>query len=81
MKALKVMSTALAILDLANLDKQLRPLLIGCQGPEMAENIVIIAQDITQSTDLTTVVRAMQKDENLALAVQLALIELQPPIH
>lgn len=81
MEPFTVISGALSILKATGLDKKLGDMLFGEKGSEVAEKVVNIAQDVTKATDLTTVVKDVQVDKQLAFDVKKALIAQETELY
>lgn len=70
-----VYTAALSILYATGLQEKLDYHLFGDNGDSVAEKIIFIAQEVTQTTDLTTVIRVVHGDHGLLLDVKQALID------
>ncbi len=81
MEPFTVISGALSILKATGLDKKLGDMLFGEKGSAVAEKVVNIAQDVTKATDLTTVVKDVQRDKQLAFDVKKALIAQETELY
>lgn len=81
MEPFTLISGALSILKATGLDEKLGSLLFGEKGAKVAEKVVGIAQGVTGATDLTSVVKDVQKDALLSNEVTLALIEQESELY
>lgn len=81
MEPFTVISGALSILKATGLDEKLGNMLFGEKGSAVAEKVVDIAQSVTGATDLTTVVKDIQKDSVLNNEVTMALIEQESELY
>lgn len=71
--------SAMSILKATGLDEELGNRLSGNKSTEFAEQVIIIDQDVTHSTDLTTVVDVVQFDDAMFIEVKKALVDQMIP--
>lgn len=81
MEPFTLISGALSILKATGLDEKLGNMLFGEKGAAVAEKVVNIAQGVTGATDLTSVVKDVQKDPVISNEVTLALIGQETELY
>ena len=81
MEPFTIISAALSILKATGLDKKLGDMLFCEKGSAVAKKVINIAKDVTKATDLTTVVKDVQMDKQLAFDVKKALIDQETELY